>query len=141
MTPRPDETEAAPYYFTYINRVTDLDVLRAIEKQLDESLAFFAGISETDSLRRYAEGKWSIRNVLNHINDTERAFAFRALWFARGFEAPLPGYDQNVAVAGAGANQIAWAEHVEEFRRVRLSTIAVPQYAGGSVDAQRDRGW
>jgi len=125
MTPRPDETEAAPYYFTYINRVTDLDVLRAIEKQLDESLAFFAGISETDSLRRYAEGKWSIRNVLNHINDTERAFAFRALWFARGFEAPLPGYDQNVAVAGAGANQIAWAEHVEEFRRVRLSTISL----------------
>ena len=61
--------------------------------------------------------------MLNHVTDTERAFAFRALWFARGFEAALPGYDQNIAAAGAEADRTSWSAHVEEFRRVRLSTI------------------
>jgi hypothetical protein len=69
--------------------------------------------------------KWSIRQVLNHVTDTERAFAFRALWFARGFATPLPGYDQNIAAAGAGADGVSWSAHVEEFRRVRFSTISL----------------
>ena len=63
--------------------------------------------------------------MLNHVTDTERAFAFRALWFARGFESPLPSYDQNVAASGAEADLVSWAAHVEEFRRVRLSTISL----------------
>jgi len=125
MIGRPQEVEAAPYYFTYINQVTGDDVVGIIESQLEESLAFFSGISEESSLYRYAPEKWSIRQVLNHVTDTERAFAFRALWFARGFEAPLPSYDQNVAASGARADRILWASHVEEFRRVRLSTISL----------------
>jgi hypothetical protein len=63
--------------------------------------------------------------VLNHVTDTERAFAFRALSFARGLESPLPSYDQNIAASGAEADQVSWAAHVEEFRRVRLSTISL----------------
>jgi len=63
--------------------------------------------------------------VLNHTTATERAFAFRALWFARGFETPLPSYDQNVAASGAGADGVSWAAHVEEFRRVRLATVSL----------------
>lgn len=125
MTGRPQENEAAPYYFTYINQVTGDDASGVIESQLEESLRFFSGISEGKSLYRYAPEKWSIRQVLNHVTDTERAFAFRALWFARGFEAPLPSYDQNIAASGAAADQISWAAHVEEFRRVRLSTISL----------------
>ena len=125
MIGRPQEVEAAPYYFTYINQVTGDDVVGIIESQLEESLAFFLGISEESSLYRYEPEKWSIRQVLNHVTDTERAFAFRALWFARGFDAPLPSYDQNVAASGAGADRILWASHVEEFRRVRLSTISL----------------
>ena len=125
MIGRPQETEAAPYYFTYINQVTGEDALGTIEQQLEESAAFFGGISEETSQHRYAADKWSIRQVLNHVTDTERAFAFRALWFARGFAVPLPGYDQNVAASGAAADQIAWAGHVEEFRRVRLATISL----------------
>ena len=73
----------------------------------------------------YAPDKWSIRQVLNHVTDTERAFAFRALSFARGLESPLPSYDQNIAASGAEADQVSWAAHVEEFRRVRLSTISL----------------
>jgi hypothetical protein len=125
MIGRPRDAEAAPYYFTYINQVAGDDVLAVIESQLDESLALFTGISEGTSLHRYAPEKWSIRQVLNHVTDTERAFAFRALWFARGFTTPLPGYDQNIAASGAAADSVPWSAHVEEFRRVRLSTVSL----------------
>lgn len=125
MIGRPEQAEAASYYFTYIDQVAGDDIAAVIERQLDEAMATFAGISEETSQHRYAPDKWSIRQVLNHVTDTERAFAFRTLWFARGFDAPLPGYDQNIAAAGAGADGIAWAAHVEEFRRVRLSTISL----------------
>jgi hypothetical protein len=125
MIGRPQETEAAPHYFTYINQVEGDDISSIIERQLDDSLALFHGISEEMSEHRYAPDKWSIRQVLNHVTDNERAFAFRALWFARGFDAPLPGFDQNIAAAGADADRIYWSAHVEEFRRVRLSTISL----------------
>ncbi|MGA7381810.1 MAG: DinB family protein [Terriglobales bacterium] len=123
MLPRPDATEAAPYYFTYIDQVIGDDPFGDLEKQLNEPL--LASISEEKSLYRYAPDKWSIRQLLNHVTDTERAFAFRALWFARGFDTPLPSYDQNVSAAGARADQVSWAAHVEEFRRVRLATISL----------------
>ena len=122
---RPQPTEAASYYFTYINQVTSDDPVSAIEHQLEESQALFAKISEEKSLHRYAPDKWSIRQALNHVTDTERAFAFRALWFARGFDTPLPSYDQNIAATGAEADRTSWAAHVDEFRSVRLSTISL----------------
>lgn len=125
MIGRPDSAEAAPYYFTYIDQVIGEDVGMALERQLEESLVVFSSISEERSLHRYAPDKWSFRQVLNHVTDTERAFAFRALWFARGFEAPLPGYDQNVAAFSADADRVTWVVHVEEFQRVRLSTISM----------------
>ena len=125
MIDRPDASEAASYYFTYIDQVPAGDVQAYLRSQLDELDALFAGISGERSLHRYAEGKWSIRQLVNHVTDTERAFAFRALWFARGFDAPLPGYDQEIAARGAEADGVAWAAHIEEFRRVRLSTISL----------------
>jgi hypothetical protein len=125
MIGRPEPTEAAAYYFTYIDQVHGDDVAAVMERQLDESMRLFLEISEESSRHRYAADKWSIRQVLNHITDTERAFAFRALWFARGFEAPLPGFDQNIAADGALADSVAWSAHVEEFRQVRLSTMSL----------------
>jgi DinB family protein len=125
MIGRPQESEAAPYYFTYIRQVKGDDAVGTMEKQLEEVSSFCAGVSEQQSLYRYASDKWSIRQVLNHITDTERAFAFRALWFARGFEAPLPSYEQTIAAAEAQADRISWAAHAEEFRRVRLATISL----------------
>ena len=125
MTGRPQEGDAAPYYFPYINLVASDDAVAVMESQLEESIALFAGISEEVSLHRYAPGKWSIRQLLNHVTDTERAFAFRALWFGRGFATPLPGYDQNIAAAGAAADNVPWSAHVEEFRAVRQSTISL----------------
>ena len=119
----PERSEAAPYYFTYIDRIKEPDVLRALESQLQDIPKFLRGISEEKSLHRYAPDKWTIRQVLSHINDTERAFAFRALWFARNFDTPLPSFDQNVAVEGASANDYSWASHIEDFRAVRAATL------------------
>jgi hypothetical protein len=125
MIGRPQANEAASDYFKYINRVPEDDGLRAIESQLDESLAFLRGISEERSLHRYAPAKWSMRQLLNHVTDTERAFAYRALWIARGFQEPLISYDQVIAATGAGADKVAWQAHVEEFRWVRQATISL----------------
>ena len=121
---RPEDTEAAPYYFTYINQVEGDNPLGVLASQLEEASTLFSTISEEKSFWRYAPEKWSVRQVLNHITDTERVAAFRALWFARGFESPLPSYDQNVAASGAGADRVSWLAHVEEFRCVRLSTVS-----------------
>ncbi len=62
--------------------------------------------------------------MLNHLNDSERIFLFRALWFARGFPNPLPGFDQDIGVKGAGADEVSWAAQVEEFRSIRLASLA-----------------
>ena len=124
MIGRPENSEAASYYFTYINQIGKGDIVAILEQQLYETAALFASISEGTSLYRYAPDKWSLRQVMNHITDAERMFAFRALWFARGFAAPLPGFDQNVGVAGANADVVPWGAHLEEFRRVRFATIS-----------------
>ena len=121
---RPAPTEAAPYYFTYIDRVGSDDILSVLETQLDDAVGFLSGVSEEKSLHRYAPDKWSLRELLNHVNDTERLFVFRALWFARGFEDPLPSFDQNIAVSGAGADAISWQDLVKEFRLLRQSTLS-----------------
>ncbi len=124
MSERPARDEAADYYFTYIDQVPDGDICATLEAQAVETLATFANVSEDGSRHRYGPGKWSIREVLGHVNDTERLFLSRAFWFARGFDTPLPSFDQNVAVAAAAADERSLSSHVEEFRAVRASTLA-----------------
>lgn len=122
---RPERSEAPLYFFSkYIDPFPGEDILLLLENQLEEALASFREISEENSLCRYASDKWTIREVLNHITDTERAFVFRALWFARGFTSPLESFDQTVSVPSAEANRYSWASHIEEFRLVRLATLA-----------------
>ena len=123
----PGRDEAAPYYFTYIDRIASDDIVRVLTNQLQEVPAFLSQISEEKSLHRYAPEKWSIRQVLNHVNDTERTFAFRALWFGRGFSEPLASFDQNTAANGARADDYSWASHVTDFRDVRNATLSLLQ--------------
>ncbi len=125
MIGRPEHSEAAPYYFRYIDLISDGDIVRVMADQLQGTLELCSTISEERSLHRYAADKWSIRQLLSHITDSERAFAFRAFWFARGFETPLPSFDQDSAASSAMADSISWAAHLEEFRRVRLSSISL----------------
>ena len=124
MIGRPGPNEAAPYYFNYINRVTGDDILHELQSQLEETLSFLRSISEEKSLYRYAPEKWSIRQMWGHVNDTERVFLMRALWFARRFDTAQPSFDQDIAVAAAHSDAVSWARHVEEFREVRLATIS-----------------
>jgi uncharacterized damage-inducible protein DinB len=121
-----DRSEAAEYYFTYIDQVRlapGQDICDLLAAQADDVCGLFAGISEERSRHRYAPGKWSIRQVLSHVTDTERVFAFRALWFARGFDTPLPSFDQEPAIAAAGADERSWASHIDEFQAVRAATL------------------
>jgi hypothetical protein len=124
MTGRPATTEAAPFYSTYIDRITSDDVLATLETQRHTALSVIANISEEKSLHRYAPDKWSIRQLLNHVNDTERVFLDRALWFARGFDTPLLAFDQSIAVPAAAADQFSWASHVADFAAVRAATLS-----------------
>jgi hypothetical protein len=121
----PDRTEAAEYYFTYIGQVPEGDICTTLECQVDDTLTVLHGISERESLLRYAPGKWSIRQMLGHVNDTERVFVFRALWFARGFDIALPSFDQNAAVSTSAADERSWQSHIEEFVQVRGATLAL----------------
>jgi DinB family protein len=125
MIGRPQPDEAASYYSVYIDRVTGDDVVGFMATQMDETIAFLKGVSEEQSLHRYAADKWSMRELIGHVNDCERVFAFRALWFARGFPDPLPSFDQEIAAAGAGSDQVSWANLVAEFQAVRLATLAL----------------
>lgn len=131
----PDRTEAADYYFTYIDKVGDGDIVEILRTQGSEFRTLLEGIPEEKSLHRYEPGKWSIREVLAHVNDTERLFVFRALWFARGLDLPLPSFDQNVAVAAAGAGGRSWKSHADEFSSIRAATVAffahLPEEAWG----------
>ena len=121
---RPQPTEAAEYYSRYIDLITSDDIVPVFENQMGEMLQFLSGISEEQSLHPYAPGKWTIREVLNHVNDGERVFTGRAFWFARGFTDALPSFEQDIAVQAAQANNTSWADLVEEFKIVRLGTIS-----------------
>ena len=122
---RPQPTEAAEYYYKYIDLITSDDIVPVMESQMGETLQFLSAISEEQSLHSYAPGKWTIREVLNHVNDGERVFAGRGFWFARGFTDPLPSFEQDIAVQMAQANNTSWADLIEEFKNVRLATIAL----------------
>ena len=125
MRGRPEAPEAASYFWKYIDEVEGDDPIAALEQQLGESAALFEGISEERSMFRYAPEKWSMRQALNHVTDVERSFTFRALWFGRGFTGALESFDDKIAAAGAQADRVSWAAHVEEFRVVRLATISL----------------
>lgn len=122
---RPDRSEANEYMFGYIDQVGEGDIRVILRQQAAEMASFCAGVSEEASLRRYEPGKWSMRESLGHVNDTERVFAYRAMWFARGLGEPLPGFDQNDAAATAPGDALSWAGHAAEFAAVRAASSAL----------------
>lgn len=109
----------------YIDQVGEGDIRQILEEQAREAAEFFATVSEELSLRRYEPGKWSMRESLGHVSDTERVFAFRAMWFARSLGTPLPGFDQDAAVTTAPGDSLPWNTHAAEFAAVRAGTVAL----------------
>ena len=123
MTRRPGRDEADEYYFGYIDQVPGNLVLTVLASQMGEMLALYDGISDEQSLHRYATDKWTIRQAVHHVSDAERLFVFRAFWFARGFDSPLPSFDPDAAVKAASANNLQWRTIVDDFRAVRGATV------------------
>ncbi|MGE3527755.1 MAG: DinB family protein [Gemmatimonadales bacterium] len=121
----PDRSEASDYQFRYIDLAPPGDVCALLEAQHETTLGLLQGVSDEQSLRPYAAGKWCLRELINHLSDSERTFAYRAMWFARGFDSELPGFDQEVAALGAAAARQSWPALLGEFDAVRRATIAL----------------
>lgn len=122
---RPDATEYAPYYARYIDLVPEEDILAAIEAQSADTQRLLASLDENKAAFRYAADKWSVREVLGHVADTERIFGFRALAIARGEEQPLPGFDQEQYMEHASFDDWSLGDLSEQYALVRRSHIVL----------------
>lgn len=121
---RPAPDEYAPYYETYLQHVPEgADVMALLAAQAAEVARVVAGITTAQAESRYAPGKWSAKQVLAHLADTERVFVFRALWFARGEESPLPGMDENLWAETAGADARTVAAFGVELAALRRHSL------------------
>ena len=119
---RPDLNRVPEYFHNYINQVEEGSLDQAFRKQGSSMIRFFEGIPENKIDYRYAEGKWTIREMLQHIVDAERVFGYRALCFARKDSTPLPSFDENVYADNSKADKRDWNELVDELRVVRHGT-------------------
>ncbi len=120
MKPKPGDY--APYYEIYI-RLVEADVVTTLEEQIISTIELFNSIPEDKGSYAYEEGKWTIKEVLGHMIDTERIMAYRALAFARGEKQPIPGFEQDDYVNNANFNQRTLKDLINEFKAVRESNI------------------
>lgn len=119
---KPSPTSYPGYFQRYIDQVPEQDLKLAFANQSKVIKDFLPTISEEKSKHAYAEGKWTIKEILQHMIDTERIFNYRALCFARGEKTSLPGFEENDYAANSNANQRSWNELVTEFNSLREST-------------------
>jgi len=120
--PRPDLSRVPEFFHKYINEVIDEDLMKAFKNNTTSLETFFKKIPETKHDYRYGDGKWTIKEVVQHITDAERVFCYRALCFARKDPTPLPGFDENIFADNAKADKKKWHELIDEFFAVRKST-------------------
>jgi hypothetical protein len=119
----PDPTEYAPYYGRYIALVGGDDVVAALEDQPRETLALLSTLSEEQGDYRYAPAKWSVKEVLGHVIDTERVLSYRALRFARNDRTPLASFEQDDYVRAGNFADCRLADLIEEFVCVRRASL------------------
>ena len=123
---RPTAAEHSPFYSTYINFIPEnTDPIALLQEQPTTLKALLAPLSNEQALFRYAPGKWSIKEALVHMIDTERIFAYRALRIGRGDQTPLPGFEQNDYVPASGADARSLADIWAEYDAVRAATLAL----------------
>ena len=127
MIPFPETTEYNPYYTQYIQSYEGENVLEFLEKGLIEVNDLMASLTEEKLKSAYAEGKWTIKEVLQHIMDTERIFCNRALRFARNDKTELPGFEQDDYVPYSGANERDSMGMLREYNAIRQATITLFQ--------------
>lgn len=123
MKTKPAMDEYAPYYGKYVSLVPDGDILALLAEQSDATLALLGALSEDQGNSRYAPDKWSIKEVIGHIIDAERIFAYRALRIARGDQTPLPGFEQDGYITNARFDTRSLADLAAEYEVVRKSNL------------------
>jgi len=134
---RPDETEYAPYYGKYMSLVSGDDILKALSDQVSETLTLLRSVPESQAGFRYADGKWSVRELVGHMIDSERIFAYRALRFARNDTTPLPGYEQDDYILNASFDACSLGDLAAEFESVRRATLFLFKHLDGEAWMRR----
>ncbi len=137
MLQRPATDEYAPYYGNYISLVPDGDVRQHLRLQLSETLAMLSGVSEERAGQADGAGKWTLKESVLHIVDTERVFGYRLLRIARGDATPLPGFEQDDWVPRSGANARTLPSLLLEFATVRASTLMLVESIEPAAWTQR----
>lgn len=123
---KPGVGEYAEFYAKYVNAAGAFDQpVDRLAEQLEDVLNFFRAVDPAKRKYRYAEGKWSIQDLVQHMTDTERVFSYRALRVGRGDTTSLPGFDENAFAANADADNAEWDDLVQEFSLVRQATMAL----------------
>lgn len=117
------KTEYSAFYATYVNSLEDFSLIEGLEKGVEQVVSFMKSISIDKLEYRYAEGKWTIKDILLHLIDAERIFSYRALRIGRGDKTPLPGFEENDYVPHAMANNRTLESLLEEYKTVRNSTL------------------
>lgn len=123
MDRRPSANEYHPYYETYVGKVGEGPILSILSQQEVDIADFFRNLPADRWDYRYADGKWTIKEVLLHIIDTERIFSYRALRVGRKDSIPLPGYEQDPYVISSGANSRTPESLIAEFETVRAASL------------------
>jgi len=122
---RPEKNEYREYYGKYIAMVPDGDIIDILQSQNESTRRLLSGLSEAQAMHRYAPGKWSVKEVIGHLCDAERVFAYRAMRFARADQTPLPGFDEETYVPAGRFDERSLGSLVEEYGAVRGNTIAL----------------
>ncbi len=120
---RPETPEFDPYYSTYISLVEGNNVLPVLEAHGSEMRSQFSGVPEEKGTFAYAPGKWTVKEVLSHLIDGERIFAYRILRISRGDVTPIEGFEQDGYIENSNANNRPFAELIEEFDLQRRSNL------------------
>ncbi len=123
-TKRPDPSNYAPYDEAYVSKVPDRNVLEVLREQIGHMSEMFGSMTDEDASFRYAEGKWSLKQLVGHCTDTERVDVYRAMRIARSDDTPLAGYDENHYVAESNFHTRSLADLLSEFVLVRKATIS-----------------
>jgi hypothetical protein len=121
---RPGPDEYAPFYGGYVSLVPDGDIVATLEGQLPQTVALFPP-READGDFRYAPGKWSVKEMIGHMIDTERVFSYRAMRIARNDKTPLPGFEQDDYVKFGSSSQSSVSDLLQEFSWIRKATVAL----------------
>jgi uncharacterized damage-inducible protein DinB len=122
---RPDNTEYAEFYAGYVALVPEGDIVAILATQLDDTFALLRELNDEQALHAYAPGKWSIKEVIGHLADAERVFAYRILRFARADQTPLQGYEENTYVPAGEFDRRPLAGLMAEYAAVRRATVAL----------------